>query len=149
MRMALLTSLLVLALLVWLFCPLQPAVVSGSSMEPTLHNRQLVLIDRSAYQHSLPVDGDIVVFRQGGEVLIKRIRATAGEMVDFGPRVVRNGRRPVDVLPHSYLRIPPECIFVEGDSPFSYDSNEFGPVPMDSVLGKMIVPSPPPPATRG
>ena len=56
--------------------------VDGSSMYPTLHNRDLMLVQRIAYT---PEQGDVVVLRKDGtfddEALVKRIIAVGGQTV--------------------------------------------------------------------
>lgn len=56
--------------------------VDGSSMYPTLHHRDLMLVQRIAYE---PEAGDVIVLRKDGtfedRALVKRIIATGGQTV--------------------------------------------------------------------
>ena len=58
--------------------------VSGSSMYPTLHHRDMMLVQRIAYT---PEAGDVVVLRKAdsfnGSAIVKRIIAVAGQTVLF------------------------------------------------------------------
>ena len=63
----------------------RPAVVSGRSMVPTLHNGEQLIISKVMYQ---PKRGDIVVIAhpnmdEGEPALVKRVIATEGETVDI------------------------------------------------------------------
>ncbi len=147
MRLVILISLLAIVLLAWLVCPFQPVVVAGASMEPTLHDHQLVLINRNAYRGFSPERGDIVVFREGGELLIKRVHATGGDSVLEGlklePVHSPNGNGFWDRvrITRQIRRIPAGYIYVLGDGLSSCDSREFGPVPVSAVIGKVVLPS--------
>lgn len=70
-----------------LFCTFLGMVfgVSGSSMYPTLHHKDIMFIQRAFYT---PEPGDIVVLRKDGfpsegqsEAIVKRVIATAGQTV--------------------------------------------------------------------
>ena len=56
--------------------------VDGSSMYPTLHDKDLMLVQRIAYT---PRQGDVIVLRKDGtfgdEALVKRVIATGGQTV--------------------------------------------------------------------
>ena len=59
--------------------------VRGSSMEPTLHNDQYVVVSKLAYHLGNPQRGDIVVFvspNGSGDDYIKRIIGLPGERVE-------------------------------------------------------------------
>ncbi len=108
--------------------------VTGSSMVPTLHSGNLIGCNRLAYalhipgfrqplwQWATPEVGDVVVFRapQGGRRCVKRV-ARAPE-----------GARP----------LPPGQFWVLGDNAaHSTDSRAFGPVPLDLICGRVVLPS--------
>ena len=74
---------MVLVIIVGVFTFLGSVIgVDGSSMYPTLHNGDLMLVRRIAYT---PTQGDVVVLRKDGtfdnEALVKRIIATGGQTV--------------------------------------------------------------------
>lgn len=51
----------------------------GTSMEPTLNHGTLLIVDRWSYCRSSPTRGDIVIARNHGELLVKRVVALPGE----------------------------------------------------------------------
>lgn len=60
-----------------------PAVVVGTSMEPTLGSGEIHLVDQRAFVTESPKRGDVVLVRdeEAGEVLVKRVMALPGEEV--------------------------------------------------------------------
>lgn len=73
----------VLVIIVTLFTFVVSIVgVDGSSMYPTLHNRDLMLVQRIAYT---PQQGDVIVLRKDNtfdnQALVKRVIATGGQTV--------------------------------------------------------------------
>lgn len=58
-----------------------PVVVDGVSMEPTLRDGSIHLVNTLAYRSAPPARGDIVMATIEGEDLIKRIRALPGETI--------------------------------------------------------------------
>ena len=140
-------------LVIFLFA-VQPAAVSGSSMEPTLQGGDKIIL-RSAFY--TPAKGDIVVidsYSAYGETLIKRIIALEGDTVDidFATGDVRvNGEllsEPYILAPTTKtgqvvfpLTVPQGCCFVMGDNrPGSLDSRseEVGFIDCRNIMGKVF-----------
>jgi len=132
--------------------------VEGSSMEPSLHDGELVVVNRLAYRWGAPQRGDIVVFHfplDPDRRFIKRVIGLPGEHV-----VVGDGQVTVDGVPldEPYIaasprysgewEIQPGQLFVLGDNRNnSSDSQTWGPVPLDQLIGKAwLVYWPPPEA---
>lgn len=63
------------------------AIVSGTSMLPTLKPGDVLLVDKRAYKRIEPDRGDIIVAKYSGEVVVKRVVGLPSEEVE-----VRNGR---------------------------------------------------------
>ena len=66
---------IVLALFIITFIA-QSFVVQGRSMEPTLHHRERLIVDKLSYRFRAPAAGEIVVFRYPADPrrkFIKRI----------------------------------------------------------------------------
>lgn len=61
--------------------------VSGESMLPTLQSGNLLLVDKRAYDQVEPDRGDIVVARNAGDLIVKRVVGHSGEEVE-----VKHGR---------------------------------------------------------
>jgi len=121
--------------------------VRGSSMEPTLHDGQYLMISKLAYWIRPPARGDIIVFHppnNPADDYIKRIIGLPGEKVE-----TRDGVVWVDgvVLEELYIVNPPFYssswslgdgeYFVLGDNRSnSSDSHSWGALPQENVVGK-------------
>jgi signal peptidase I len=129
----------------------QATRVYGQSMEPNLHTNQRLVVEKVSYNRWWPIRGpqrgDVVVFRvnPNADLLIKRVIGLPGDRVEIHDgQVLINGQ----VLDESYLTqptfgdygpidVPPLHLFVLGDNrSFSNDSRAFGPLPLDSVIGR-------------
>jgi signal peptidase I len=124
--------------------------VDGSSMEPTLNSGEYVVVNKLAYKFGPPRVKDVVVFhfpRDPQQEYIKRIIGLPGDRVNVSNgKVYVNGIR----LQEDYITSPPQyedtwvipedSIFVLGDNRNnSSDSHNWGPVPMDYVVGKAVL----------
>ncbi|OQY20266.1 MAG: signal peptidase I [Chloroflexi bacterium] len=136
----------VIALVINLFLA-QATQVLGQSMEPTLHTTQRVVVEKVTYRFSHgPRRGDIVVIDlpEQTDMLIKRVIGLPGETIE-----VRSGEVYIDgeLLEETWKvnrgggsygpkTIPPLHVFVMGDNRgASNDSRNFGPVPIDCIVG--------------
>ncbi len=127
----------------------QSRQIEGSSMEPTLHNGQRLLVNRLAYLGlSEPQRGDIIVFRAWGqdEDYIKRVVGVPGDEIEVaGDRVVVNGS-PLDepyIQNHPTHGGPGRVVlgagtyYVLGDNrDNSSDSRLHGPLASERIVGK-------------
>ncbi|MGD8967238.1 MAG: signal peptidase I [Anaerolineae bacterium] len=136
----------IIALFINLFLA-QATQVLGQSMEPTLHSSQRVVIEKVSYRLHGPRRGDIIVIDSPdqSEMLIKRVVGLPGETIE-----VKNGRVIIDgeLLEEDWTfrqggghfgpqTIPPLHVFVLGDNRgASNDSRNFGPVPIDDIVGQ-------------
>ncbi len=126
----------------------QATQVQGQSMEPNLHTAQRLVVEKVTYRFHGPRRGDIVVIdmpEASPELLIKRVIGLPGETISSqGGRVFINGE-PLD---EPYIKqvggrdiaeqvVPPLHVFVMGDNRrYSNDSRNFGPVPIESIVGR-------------
>ena len=127
-----------------------PIRVSGISMEPNFHDRQLRYVWRLAFRTSLPQRGDAVSIKLVGNrlLLIKRIIGLPGETVDIKRGIVFvNGRaleEPYVKLrraPWDYSGEPLQAgeYFVVGDNrSMDRDDHYFGRVQRARILGKVV-----------
>jgi signal peptidase I len=128
---------------------IQPTLVYGQSMEPSLHDNERVIVDKVSYHMRRPSRGDIVVFPVEGEPLplIKRVIGLPGDTVE-----IREGRVWVNnaVLDEPYasgptvgnmarMQVPPGKVFVMGDNRApggSLDSRRLGPISLNKLVGR-------------
>ena len=123
--------------------------VDGASTGPTLHNGELIIINKLAFRLGEPQRGDIIVFhypRDPSQEFIKRIVGLSGDQVTITDgNIYVNGQR----LDEPYISISPNYLgswvvhenqlFVLGDNRNnSRDSHEWGNLPMDYVIGKAL-----------
>ncbi len=124
--------------------------VEGSSMEPSVHPNQYVLVDKITYRLSAPQRGDVVVFNYPlatDRDFIKRIIGLPGETVTVSNGVVSvNGQ----ALTEPYIAAPPVSggtwrlgpnqYFVMGDNRNnSSDSRSWGPLERKYLIGKAVL----------
>jgi signal peptidase I len=127
--------------------------IASPSMEPTIYEGDGIAVDESYYVQHIVADGDLVVFRHGEYVLVKRVLALAGDTIEGRDEVLfRNGsalkepyaefsaKNPIpEIETFAPLRVSPGEIFVAGDNrDKSLDSRsaEFGPVRLSDVIGE-------------
>ncbi|MER3413843.1 MAG: signal peptidase I [Armatimonadota bacterium] len=135
-RRALLAALFsVFLFLVFFFYNFQTVVVVGHSMEPTLRDKQRILVCKALWLVGAPQKGDIVVIRGDvpGEYVVKRVYATERQQVDYSYQPDN-----YDFSKGKYV-VPEGHVYVLGDNlTVSEDSREFGPIPLQRILGKVV-----------
>ncbi len=123
--------------------------VNGSSMMPTLEEREIIFL----YQTKTVEVGDVIGFYYGGEVLLKRVIGSAGDYIEIDQEgnVYVNG----EIMEEPYLaekdfgkcnlefpyQVPEGMIFVLGDNRAeSVDSRmkAIGCVERSQIVGKII-----------
>jgi signal peptidase I len=154
----LLVVVVVLAIRTWVG---QVYLIPSSSMEPTLHIGDRVLVNKLSYKMGNVQRGDIVVFHSPSNLssachdtqvpfLIKRVIGLGGETISsIGNNVYINGTmipepwfkgRTVALGPAIKKQVIPEGdVFLLGDNrAISCDSRYWGPVPASSIVGKAM-----------
>jgi len=125
---------------------IQPSLVRGASMRPTLEDGDRILVERITPAFGSLVKNDIVVLAPPGldhERYVKRIVALPGDVVELHAGEIRVDGRTIAYSESDGERrerwfVPPDCCFVLGDSTSrSSDSRDFGPVPFSRVIGKV------------
>ncbi|HOJ31209.1 MAG TPA: signal peptidase I [bacterium] len=150
-RVALLrTTLVVILLIVIRIYFVQWFRAFGMSMEPTIKDGSIVLVNKLAYKFHPVEKGDIVIFRTSNRpyvYFIKRVLAFAGETVEFNNgQLYINGHK----IPEPYLQengnwnvepfvVKENHIFVCGDNRLTYWDGHFHPqISMKNIIGKTI-----------
>lgn len=127
--------------------------MGNDSMAPTLHRGDLVLVDR-IYKYCYEIERtDMVAYRRSGtgELLIKRVVATAGETVSGKNGAIwidekyrlneeEYGARCMDDF--DPVTVPEGCVFVlSDDRQYGEDSREadIGCVPVSDIVGVMHI----------
>lgn len=136
----------------------RPTLVYGSSMEPTLHNKNYLAMSKAAVVFSGLKAGDIIVFEtnleteSGGQKnLIKRVIGVPGDTVDIENGVVLLNDKPLEepyILSEQaeltdtvHVTVPEGHYFAMGDNRLnSHDSrnSDVGLVIQEKVLGKVL-----------
>lgn len=124
-------------------------VIADFNMEPNLHHRQYVIVDKLAYRRLYPVQrGDIIVFRSPRAPqyhFIGQVIGLPGEVVEVRDGIVFINDSP---LPEPYtenrddsnlapVRLGQQEYFILGDDrPNSSDSRVWGPLSEDRIIGR-------------
>jgi signal peptidase I len=121
--------------------------VEGSSMEPSLHDSEFVVVNRLAYRWNQPTRGDIIVFNfplDPQRRFIKRVIGLPGDTVSAHSNHIYVNGIP---LSEPYIAAAPlysgqwvvgqNEVFVLGDNRNnSSDSQNWGPLPEDAIIGR-------------
>ncbi|MEG1458560.1 MAG: signal peptidase I [Acetivibrio sp.] len=136
---------------------IQRTIVSGSSMESTLHDKDNLLVEKVSYLVGKPDRFDVVVFypygKEVNEYYVKRVIGLPGETIQIiGETIYIDGK----ILKEDYgkdpitfqgiagepLTLGNNQYFLMGDNrEISYDSRyeEVGPVEEDLIVGRALV----------
>lgn len=147
------TVVLTLLLFFIIHSAVQNFNVDGTSMEPTLHNGELILVNKWGYFFRSPTRGDVIVFvapPSPSEDYVKRIIALPGDVINInnGVPTVNGvtlkefyvapgdmGSTPYD-QPYHNVTVPANDYFVMGDNRIgSSDSRTWGFVPRNNIIG--------------
>ena len=148
------TAVLTLLMFLVIHSAVQNFNVDGHSMEPNLHDKELILVDKWTYLFHAPTRGDVIVFvapPAPTEDYVKRIIGVPGDVI-----TINNGAPTVDgvTLNETYVRpanmgatpgdmpvnkmiVPPDDYFVLGDNRVgSSDSRTWGLLPRKNIIGR-------------
>lgn len=139
-----------------------PIIVDGPSMQPTLYDRDQMIVNKFIYRFKEPERFDIVIFHAtNNKDFIKRVIGLPGEHVKVEdnklyidgeiveqPFLEESGDSPavypiitndftLERLPGQHKKIPEGHVLVLGDNRNnSTDSRSLGLVPIDQIVGK-------------
>jgi signal peptidase I len=128
--------------------------IEGHSMEPNLHDQELILVDKWTYLFRPPARGDVIVFiapPQPSQDYIKRVIAVPGDVITIQNTKVtvdgvtlnetyvdpKNQGTTFEDKPITNMVVPPNDFFVLGDNRAnSSDSRVWGFVPKQNIIGR-------------
>ena len=148
------TAVLTLLMFLVIHSAVQNFNVDGHSMEPNLHDKELILVDKWTYLFHAPARGDVIVFvapPAPTQDYVKRIIGVPGDVI-----TINNGMPTVDgvTLKEYYVKpanmgatpgdmainkmiVPPNDYFVLGDNRVgSSDSRTWGLLPRKNIIGR-------------
>lgn len=136
---------------------IQPTLVKGDSMFPTIQENNYLVIEKVTYWFKTPAYGDVIVFKSHlpenafrNKDLIKRVIGLPGDRISIRNGIVsRNG----EALEEPYtaeaytagdlnVTVPEDSVFILGDNrAVSRDSRDpaVGFVPLGSIRGRILV----------
>ena len=136
----------------------EPYMVEGSSMYPTLVNHERLVVDKLSYFVTDPKKGEIVVFRFPKDQtrdFIKRVIAVGGDTVEMQQgKVFVNGKqlnetyiyhndpKGKNISDYRKVVVPKDTIFVLGDNRNNSEDSRFADVdfvPLKLVKGEAVV----------
>ena len=120
-----------------------PIRVNGSSMNDTLKNNDIMILDEISYKFSGIERFDIVVIKNDDDFLIKRVIGLPGEEIEYKDNFLYvNGKKVKENFSHAKtediekIKIPKNEYYVLGDNRVnSTDSRIIGTVSIDKFLG--------------
>jgi signal peptidase I len=123
--------------------------IAGNSMTPAFLDGDRVVVAKSAGFLGEPHCGEAIIAEVEGEIVIKRVAGTPGDVVELQHgQLRRNGQRVLDPIPDGYRdasdfgprRLGGDEYFLLGDHRrVSIDSREFGPVARDHIVGRVML----------
>jgi signal peptidase I len=148
LREVLITILLALLIFFGARATIQTFVVVMTSMEPSFHEGERLVVNKAVYFFRAPQRGDVVIFEApNGEQddFIKRVIGLPGDTVEVKDGAVYVNdiklEEPYIKNPPSYtmakLQVPEDSYFVLGDNrSHSNDSHNGWFVPRENIIGK-------------
>ena len=122
-----------------------PIKVNGDSMNNTLKDKDIMILDKISYRFQNIKRFDIVVVKKDKEYLIKRVIGLPGETVEYkNNKLYINNKNVAEKFNHEKTtdfileeKIPEGYYFVVGDNrPNSNDSRYIGLIKEEEILGK-------------
>lgn len=135
---------------------LKATIVSGKSMNPTLDDKDYLIINKLAYLNTEPKRGDIIVLQSNlldyegkHKDLVKRVIGLPGEKLKIENGKVFINDKELDEIYINNINTPGDTditisennVFVMGDNrPESLDSRnkEVGNIKIDNIIGKVF-----------
>lgn len=135
---------------------IQPTIVNGNSMYPTLKTKDYLILNKTSYHKSIPKRGDIIVFQSNllddsghKKKLVKRVIGLPGDIVQIknglvylnGNLLIENYLNNISENDQIKILVPNNEIFVLGDNrndSIDSRSKDIGTIPFENIDGKII-----------
>lgn len=151
---------LIIAALIKIFA-LEILTVDGSSMEPTLKDKQTIFVNKLFYglqnpfgakllfQWNYPKEDDVVVFLHKNSLVVKRCVGIENSTLDYLTNskyiLLVNLDKQIPLTSEQYTNlkncssVPKGYVLAVGDNyNLSFDSRNYGFIPVSNILGKVI-----------
>ena len=128
---------------------ISPIRVNGTSMDPTLENGDIMILNKIGYRITKIKRFDIVVIKYKDELLIKRVIGLPGEKIKYVNNTLYvNGNKLDEEFDKTYTynfslkeigstTVPDDSYFVLGDNrEVSKDSRSIGFIDREDIVGK-------------
>ena len=120
-----------------------PIRVNGASMNPTLNDKDIMILNEISYRFSEIERFNIVVVKEENEYLIKRIIGLPREKIEYKDnklyidgKYVKEDFKHMETMDFS-TTLGEDEYFIMGDNRTnSTDSRIFGPISRDEIIGK-------------
>jgi signal peptidase I len=130
--------------------------IDGFSMEPGLHDKELIIVDKWSYLFRPPARGDVIVFvapPAPSQDYIKRVIGLPGDLITIQNNIVfvnnkslnevyvsPDSQGPINDKVFQNMLVPPDSYFVLGDNRRgSSDSRDWGCLPKPNIIGRAAV----------
>ena len=126
-----------------------PVKVTGTSMDDTLSDGEIMILNKITYKKNNIKRFDIVVVKEGNSRIIKRVIGLPKESLEYKNNILyinnketkepytRKETNDFNITSLGYKTIPDKCYIVMGDNrTVSYDSRELGCIREKDILGK-------------
>lgn len=119
--------------------------VIGPSMEPTLKEENIIVVDKISYKFRKIKRNEIIIFKYDEKYLIKRVIGLPGETIEYKNNILYIDNEAYEetflsnVTTEDYNTglIPKNKYFVLGDNrENSLDGNDFGLIDEKDIIGK-------------
>ncbi|MDQ2750746.1 MAG: signal peptidase I [Actinomycetota bacterium] len=130
----------------------EPVRVSSSSMSPTFHSGNQVLVQKFGGRAHHPHRRDVIAFHVPGTsgLVVKRVVAVGGDSVGIADGVLTVNGTPVpesfvdyNLMDATYfgpIEVATGTVFVMGDNRSdSVDSRTFGAISVDDIVGRVVL----------
>ncbi len=137
--------IIIVAVLLFKQFIIAPIKVNGDSMNETLMNNDIMLLDKISYRFTDIKRFDIVVIKKDKEYIIKRIIGLPGDVVEYkdnklyinGKEVEEDFKHDRNTNDYKEEKIKDGYYFVVGDNrDISLDSRIIGLIKREEILGK-------------